>query len=322
MTNFIEAIAKSLKGNEYAERSFKFFNNLISFDDNESDEAVVIRKGNCEIRISDEKIELIHDRLVSTKLVITKGDIFVKWRDGGTLNLDDAKRVAEFFLRPQPPMTISDPTNPININAQAPLSFDPNTGNLAIALSGTSPITFNSATGAIGTKLNPRPPFQWDSETGQLNIGIWGQLPITFNSTTGAVGIRFNPVSPLTYDTTSGNLGFDPTLSNLTLTAPNVSTVPLRINTVTSGANSIEVRRADNTLGFTVYNSGSVEVGVNSVYRHNGLQILGARRTGWTPPTGTATRTAYATSTATAVQVAERLKALIDDLIFHGIIGT
>ena len=53
----------------------------------------------------------------------------------------------------------------------------------------------------------------------------------------------------------------------------------------------------------------------------NGSKVVGDRRTGWTAATGTATRTGFATSTATTVQVAEALKALIDDLTMHGLIG-
>lgn len=51
-------------------------------------------------------------------------------------------------------------------------------------------------------------------------------------------------------------------------------------------------------------------------------QVVAARRTGWTAWTGTATRTTFATGTATLTNVAEALKALIDDLIAHGLIGT
>ena len=62
-------------------------------------------------------------------------------------------------------------------------------------------------------------------------------------------------------------------------------------------------------------------VNITSEYRVNGTKVLGARRVGWTAASGTATRTTFATGTATTVQVAERLKALIDDLIAHGTIG-
>lgn len=54
----------------------------------------------------------------------------------------------------------------------------------------------------------------------------------------------------------------------------------------------------------------------------NSDQIFTTRRTGWGAPTGTATRTAFATGTVTTAQLAERVKALIDDLTTHGIIGS
>jgi hypothetical protein len=57
----------------------------------------------------------------------------------------------------------------------------------------------------------------------------------------------------------------------------------------------------------------------------NGNTVVAARKTGWTAPTGTASRAGFATSTATLTQVAETLKALIDDLHFtsgHGLIGS
>jgi hypothetical protein len=60
-------------------------------------------------------------------------------------------------------------------------------------------------------------------------------------------------------------------------------------------------------------------------YRVNGTKVVGTRKTGWTVATGTATRTAFDTTTVTLPQLAERVKALIDDLhgtAGHGIIGT
>lgn len=53
--------------------------------------------------------------------------------------------------------------------------------------------------------------------------------------------------------------------------------------------------------------------------------VLGYRRTGWATATGTATRTTFDTTTVTTAQLAERVKALIDDLhatAGHGLIGT
>jgi hypothetical protein len=63
------------------------------------------------------------------------------------------------------------------------------------------------------------------------------------------------------------------------------------------------------------------DANVTGVWRVDDTQVVTNRRTGWAAPTGTATRTAFATSTVTTAQLAERVKALIDDLTTHGLIG-
>ena len=72
------------------------------------------------------------------------------------------------------------------------------------------------------------------------------------------------------------------------------------------------------------YNGATERFGINTTsgdLRVNGTQVVTSRRTGWTVPTGTATRAAFATSTVTTAELAERVKALIDDLTTHGLIG-
>jgi hypothetical protein len=63
----------------------------------------------------------------------------------------------------------------------------------------------------------------------------------------------------------------------------------------------------------------------NSAYFYfvNGVQVVGTRLTGYTNAmTGTANRaTSYDTSTITLVQLAQRVKAIEDDLTTHGLIG-
>jgi hypothetical protein len=51
------------------------------------------------------------------------------------------------------------------------------------------------------------------------------------------------------------------------------------------------------------------------------LQVVTRRKTGWAAATGTATRTTFATDTVTLINLARATKALIDDLIAHGLIG-
>ncbi len=75
-----------------------------------------------------------------------------------------------------------------------------------------------------------------------------------------------------------------------------------------------------NTERFRADASG-INLAAGHVLRVNDTQVVTSRRTGWGAPTGTATRTTFATSTVTLPQLAERVKALIDDLTTHGLIG-
>lgn len=61
---------------------------------------------------------------------------------------------------------------------------------------------------------------------------------------------------------------------------------------------------------------------VSDGYKVNGTTVLRGRITGWTAATGTATRATFATGSVTTAQLAERVKALIDDLMTHGLIGS
>jgi len=59
----------------------------------------------------------------------------------------------------------------------------------------------------------------------------------------------------------------------------------------------------------------------NMLLRVNNDQVVGTRRTGWVAATGTASRSTFATTTVTLPELASRVKALIDDLMSHGLIG-
>lgn len=56
--------------------------------------------------------------------------------------------------------------------------------------------------------------------------------------------------------------------------------------------------------------------------KNGGIQVLSGRRTGWSAPTGSAARTSFETATVTTSELAERVKALIEDLTAHGLIGS
>lgn len=61
---------------------------------------------------------------------------------------------------------------------------------------------------------------------------------------------------------------------------------------------------------------------VGGFYRVDAVKVVGNRVTGWGAPTGTANRAAFDTGTITLAQIAQRVKALIDDLRTHGLIGS
>jgi hypothetical protein len=76
--------------------------------------------------------------------------------------------------------------------------------------------------------------------------------------------------------------------------------------------------RVDSSATADLPNSGAF-----GGYKVGGTKIIGTRKTGYTNAiTGTANRaTSYDTSSITLVQLAQRVKALQDDLTSHGLIG-
>ncbi len=75
------------------------------------------------------------------------------------------------------------------------------------------------------------------------------------------------------------------------------------------------------SAGGVTLTAGDYDTFAGLTYMVNNTQVVTARQTGWGAPTGTATRTTFVTSTVTLPQLAERVKALIDDLTTHGLIG-
>jgi hypothetical protein len=68
-------------------------------------------------------------------------------------------------------------------------------------------------------------------------------------------------------------------------------------------------------------NITGIDLEPGSVFSINGTTVVEARKTGWGASGGTLTRTTFVTSTVTLEQLAERVAALITDLIDHGLIG-
>lgn len=80
------------------------------------------------------------------------------------------------------------------------------------------------------------------------------------------------------------------------------------------------------TAGLVVEQDGTATItnnaNVGGEYRVDNTRVVTNRVTGWAAATGTASRATFATGTVTTAQLAQRVKALIDDLMTHGLIGT
>jgi hypothetical protein len=93
------------------------------------------------------------------------------------------------------------------------------------------------------------------------------------------------------------------------------------VNTRVAGAATVEATFGGGLIVGTGSTRGAGTIAAQNSYWVGANQVVSARRTGWTAPTGTATRTTFDTATVTTAQLAERVKGLIDDLITHGLIG-
>lgn len=94
-------------------------------------------------------------------------------------------------------------------------------------------------------------------------------------------------------------------------------------NTAYVGSNGTCYLLANDAVQASIDTSG-INLASGKVLRVNATQVVGARKTGWATATGTATRTTFDTATVTTAELAERVKALIDDVhaaAGHGLIG-
>ena len=116
--------------------------------------------------------------------------------------------------------------------------------------------------------------------------------------------------------------GYDSVIRAGFITTGNASYVQLAALFATSGYGRMELANSSGILKVALGASGSPYVSVtDGTFMVNGIAVVGTRKTGWGAPTGTATRSSFATSTVTLEQLAQRVKALVDDLTTHGLIG-
>ena len=182
-------------------------------------------------------------------------------------------------------------------------------GDLAYVLTGGNKITHTAGSGKTGLRVN--------SVLTRQDIGI-DQIAVTS-------GTDYSVSSP----TAGGQNFYHPAQMKRQFAGnPNASVTvafPGQILYDTSAGDTYMGGAAGGTVWYNIdiligALAGTINAGQFNVA---GTKVVGARATGYTNAmTGTANRaTSYATGTITLVQLAERFKALQDDLTTHGLIG-
>lgn len=171
-------------------------------------------------------------------------------------------------------------------------------GNLVVTMT----VTAGSITGTSGSNVFLISAADGFKQTGASTVAqlVNGKLTVTLGTqvtTVDAVKIQAKTGANFDWLLASGTNGSFLDLRNLA----NVSKV-----FITAGADD----------------ASGPAIDVAGPYKVSGLQVMGARKTGWSAPTGSSAKTSFDTSTVTVSELAQRVKAVLDDLISHGLIGT
>ena len=116
-----------------------------------------------------------------------------------------------------------------------------------------------------------------------------------------------------------GNQAHAMPMVKLTPVIPETQGYTIYWNTIEQGLDYAPLAFDPTTCDAT--HASNFGVAANKVYKVNAVQVVSSRKSGWAAATGTATRTTFDAGTVTVAQLAERMKALLNDLISHGLIG-
>lgn len=116
-----------------------------------------------------------------------------------------------------------------------------------------------------------------------------------------------------------GDANYALPMARLTPSDPNNFGYMIFWNTAQQGLDYAPINIDPSSFDATV--SGNWNLITGKFYKINSIQVVGPRRTGWTPPTGSTSRATFDPATVTLANLAATVKALIDDLTTHGLIG-
>ena len=175
----------------------------------------------------------------------------------------------------------------------------------------------NTRFGSGGEILSTQPSqigfysgYAWSGSSVVASAASGGFLGVDFYQT----GLAICYDSGLTVGVSNGNAAVTKILVNNT----NVS-IPIVVASTSTTTGALIIANGGVGIGGNIFSGGTIQ-GIQ--FQVAGTKILGARDTGWTAPTGTANKGAFASDTATLLNVAQRLFSLETALRTHGLIGT
>lgn len=194
------------------------------------------------------------------------------------------------------------------------------------------PATLPAASGANLTGLNAGNLATGTVPSARV-VGVYGN--ITALGTLSSLAVTGNITSAS--DITTSGTGFqrvsavNGTANTVLIAGPDAAGLTATVGTIghlaviTANASVLGTTAEVNArYGLSTATEAALRAGIATGDRGlfvDNSRVVGQRVTGWTAATGTATRTTFVTSTVTLPQLAERVKAVIDDLLAHGLIG-
>lgn len=301
-------------------------NGAVAFADREGLEPIGITSTCTGVRIIDNHCELGGDNGISVsggQAVVANNYVKSAWLHGIAL------------YGPSPVCTgntcVNNNQSVSVVGTKAGIYIDESTGGTAVVTGNTCFDLQSTKTQEYGLKVsgtverlrlanNDFSNNKTDTVDG-LDVGF--DVPLHVINDSDSVGIRLEGTQALVdlrdLDTTAGSQSFRLLSGGTALT----------LNAMADDFSSITQQHLQFSHGGGVVVGGATG-GVPITSGHlnltrlkvDGVNTVGSRKTGWTAPSGTATRTGFTTSTATTQDVAEALKGLIDDLTSHGLIGS
>lgn len=148
--------------------------------------------------------------------------------------------------------------------------------------------------------------------SGSANTAIGNRAAA--NLTTGSNNVFLGQNAGGVLTTGSQNVFIGATADTATVSVANA--IAIGYGVVNSTSNTVVIGNASVTN-----NSFTGDVSLTGVLKIDTVQVVSNRVTGWTAPTGTALRTGFDTSTGTLTDALQTIKALVDDLVTHGLVG-